>query len=69
MKGLFVVETFRPILLVSKLPKPVLRLFEALEKLMPMFLLEKISLGYTIALKKRPLEYDIRARNCICTEK
>ncbi len=55
MKGLFVVETFRPILLVSKLPKPVLRLFEALEKLMPMFLLEKISLGYTIALKKRPL--------------
>ncbi len=49
---LFAVETFRPIVLVSKLPGAILRLFEALERIMPRFLLKRIALSYTLTLRK-----------------
>lgn len=52
MEEIFAVEKFQPIVLVSKLPKAVLRLFEALERLMPAFLLKRIALSYTLVLRK-----------------
>ena len=49
----FEVESFRPIVLVSKLPGFALRFFEAIENLMPRRLLRRVALSYVVVLKKR----------------
>ncbi|OGQ05105.1 MAG: hypothetical protein A2W61_03220 [Deltaproteobacteria bacterium RIFCSPLOWO2_01_44_7] len=48
----FRMEYFRPIVLISKLPRVVLNFFETLEKTMPISILKRVALCYCVVLKK-----------------
>jgi 2-polyprenyl-3-methyl-5-hydroxy-6-metoxy-1,4-benzoquinol methylase len=49
----FTVEKIQPIVIMSKLPRPVLKFFEIVEKITPNFLLKRVAFSYTLVLKKK----------------
>lgn len=51
--GLFTIEFFKPIILASKLPISVLKIFEKIERMLPLFIIERIGFAYVLLLKKQ----------------